>query len=198
MDPPGVREQPPTPRHRLHRPLSDPPAGPAHRHRRNSRCADGSRSPGQGPLPRFLDVSGVRERRGAMGRGAARSRKVRLRAASVLDARPRRRSRSAESAGMTLIHMAIAFALRHPAVTSAIIGSRTAEHLASQLGAADIELSDEVLDKIDAIVPSGTNFSWADAGYTPRRALPTPVDVDAHPPPPDEGCRSCDRRNAIE
>jgi aryl-alcohol dehydrogenase-like predicted oxidoreductase len=73
----------------------------------------------------------------------------------------------ADEAGMSLIHLAIAFTLRHPAVTSAIIGPRTAEHLASQLGAADVELSADVLDRIDAIVPPGTNFSWADAGYVP-------------------------------
>ena len=73
----------------------------------------------------------------------------------------------AEEAGLPLIHLAIAFVLRYPAVTSAIIGPRTAEHLASQLGAADVRLSDDILDSIDAIVPPGTNFSWADAGYLP-------------------------------
>jgi aryl-alcohol dehydrogenase-like predicted oxidoreductase len=73
----------------------------------------------------------------------------------------------AEDAGMTLIQMAIAFVLRHPAVTSAIIGPRTADHLASQLGAADVTLPDDVLDKLDAIVSPGTNFLWADAGYMP-------------------------------
>jgi aryl-alcohol dehydrogenase-like predicted oxidoreductase len=73
----------------------------------------------------------------------------------------------ADDNGITLIHMAIAFVLRHPAVTSAIIGPRTAEHLESQLGAADIQLSDEVLDGIDSIVAPGTNFLWADAGYVP-------------------------------
>jgi aryl-alcohol dehydrogenase-like predicted oxidoreductase len=73
----------------------------------------------------------------------------------------------ADDNGITLIHMAIAFVLRHPAVTSAIIGPRTAEHLESQLGAADIRLSDEVLDGIDSIVAPGTNFLWADAGYVP-------------------------------
>ena len=68
---------------------------------------------------------------------------------------------------MTLIEMAIAFVIRHPAVTAAIIGPRTMEHLESQLTTADVELSDEVLDRIDEIVPPGTNFSYADAGYTP-------------------------------
>jgi aryl-alcohol dehydrogenase-like predicted oxidoreductase len=73
----------------------------------------------------------------------------------------------AEDAGMSLIHLAIAFSLHHPAVTSAIIGPRTAEHLASQLGATDVHLSSDVLDRIDAIVQPGTDFSWADAGYVP-------------------------------
>ena len=73
----------------------------------------------------------------------------------------------AEEAGITLVHMALAFVLNHPAITSAIIGPRTREQLDSQLGAVDVTLSDEVLDKIDEIVPPGHNFSWADAGYIP-------------------------------
>jgi aryl-alcohol dehydrogenase-like predicted oxidoreductase len=73
----------------------------------------------------------------------------------------------ADKAGMTLIHLALAFVMQHPAVTSAIIGPRTAEHLQSQLGAADVTLEASVLDEIDEIVPPGTNFSWSDAGYEP-------------------------------
>ena len=73
----------------------------------------------------------------------------------------------AEEAGLSLIHLALAFVLNHPAVTAAIIGPRTPEHLESQLGSADVTLTDDVLDQIDAIVPPGTNFSWADAGYVP-------------------------------
>jgi aryl-alcohol dehydrogenase-like predicted oxidoreductase len=73
----------------------------------------------------------------------------------------------AEDAGVSLVHLALAFVLNHPAVTAAIIGPRTREHLDSQLGAAELELSEEVLDRIDEIVPPGTNFSWADAGYQP-------------------------------
>jgi aryl-alcohol dehydrogenase-like predicted oxidoreductase len=74
-------------------------------------------------------------------------------------------ARLAEEAGMTLIEMAIAFVIRHPAVTSAIIGPRTMEHLESQLGAADVTLSDDVLDRIDEIVPPGVNVNEADGGY---------------------------------
>jgi aryl-alcohol dehydrogenase-like predicted oxidoreductase len=73
----------------------------------------------------------------------------------------------AEESGMSLIHLALAFVISHPAVTSAIIGPRTGEHLVSHVGAGDITLDSEILDRIDQIVPPGTNFSWADAGYTP-------------------------------
>jgi len=51
------------------------------------------------------------------------------------------------------------------AVTSAIVGPRTMEQLDSQLAAADLVLSDEVLDRIDEIVPPGTNLHPADAGW---------------------------------
>jgi aryl-alcohol dehydrogenase-like predicted oxidoreductase len=71
----------------------------------------------------------------------------------------------AEEAGITLIEMAIAFVIRHPAVTAAIIGPRTMEHLESQLTAAEVTLSDEVLDRIDKIVPPGTNVNPADTGW---------------------------------
>jgi aryl-alcohol dehydrogenase-like predicted oxidoreductase len=73
----------------------------------------------------------------------------------------------AEEAGMTLIHMAIAFVLQHPAVTSAIIGPRTLEHLESYLGSPDARLEPAILDRIDAIVRPGTNIVWTDNGYAP-------------------------------
>jgi aryl-alcohol dehydrogenase-like predicted oxidoreductase len=71
----------------------------------------------------------------------------------------------AEQAGMTLIQLAIAFVLRHPAVTAAIIGPRTMDHLESQLAAADVELPGDVLDRIDKIVPPGVNLNPADGGW---------------------------------
>ena len=61
----------------------------------------------------------------------------------------------ADEAGITLIELAVAFVISHPAVTAAIIGPRTMEQLESQLGAADVELADDVLDRIDEIVPPG-------------------------------------------
>ena len=70
----------------------------------------------------------------------------------------------ADDAGLSLIHLALAFVLRHPGVTSAIIGPRTQEHLESQLGAADVVLADDVLDAIDAIVAPGVSLNPADLG----------------------------------
>ncbi len=71
----------------------------------------------------------------------------------------------ADKAGLTLIDLALAFVIEHPAVTSAIIGPRTMDHLESQLGAADIRLTPDVLDRIDEIVPPGTNVNEADGGF---------------------------------
>ncbi len=73
----------------------------------------------------------------------------------------------ADEAGISLVHLAIAWVLNNPAVTSAIIGPRTMEQLMTQLGAVDVSLAADVLDRIDEIVPPGTNFSYADAGYAP-------------------------------
>jgi len=73
----------------------------------------------------------------------------------------------AESAGLSLLHMALAFVLRNPAVTAAIVGPRTVGHLTGQLGALDVTLTDDVLDRIDEIVTPGTNFSWGDVWAPP-------------------------------
>ena len=71
----------------------------------------------------------------------------------------------AEENGMTLVEMAIAFVVNHPAVTSAIIGPRTMDQLTTQLPAADITLSPEVLDRIDQIVAPGTTPNPFDSAY---------------------------------
>ena len=73
----------------------------------------------------------------------------------------------AEDAGITMIELALGFVLAHPAVTSPIIGPRTMEQLESQLGAAENKLADDVLDRIDEIVPPGTTLNRADAGWDP-------------------------------
>ncbi len=74
----------------------------------------------------------------------------------------------AEQAGMPLIEMSIRFVTSHRAVTAAIIGPRTMEQLESQLGAlAAPALPAEVLDRIDEVVPPGTNVNQADTGWDP-------------------------------
>jgi aryl-alcohol dehydrogenase-like predicted oxidoreductase len=76
-------------------------------------------------------------------------------------------ARLADEAGLSLIHLALAFVISHPAVTSAIVGPRTMAHLDSQLGAADVTLSRDILDRIDEIVPPGINLNPPDRGYDP-------------------------------
>ncbi len=73
----------------------------------------------------------------------------------------------AEQAGISLVHLALAFVIRHPAVTAAIVGPRTLEQLEGQLGAVDVHLSADVLDAIDVIVPPGKNLNDADSGWRP-------------------------------
>jgi aryl-alcohol dehydrogenase-like predicted oxidoreductase len=73
----------------------------------------------------------------------------------------------AEEAGISLIHLALAFTLTHPAVTAPIIGPRTMEQLETQLGAVGVPLSNDILDRIDKIVPPGVTLNREDSGYTP-------------------------------
>jgi aryl-alcohol dehydrogenase-like predicted oxidoreductase len=74
-------------------------------------------------------------------------------------------ARLADDAGITLIQLAIAFVLNHPAITAALIGPRTMEQLESQLAAADITLDEAVLDRIDEIVAPGTTINPADNSW---------------------------------
>jgi aryl-alcohol dehydrogenase-like predicted oxidoreductase len=71
----------------------------------------------------------------------------------------------AEQAGLTLIQLAIGFAKSHPAITCPLIGPHTVEQLQTQLAAADVVLTDDVLDRIDEIVPPGTTINPADSSF---------------------------------
>jgi aryl-alcohol dehydrogenase-like predicted oxidoreductase len=74
----------------------------------------------------------------------------------------------AEEAGLSMAHLAMAFAIAHPGVTSAIIGPRTMEQLDDLLAGVDVRLSDEILDRIDEIVPPGTDVGGPDqSAYLP-------------------------------
>ncbi|CCW10596.1 aldo/keto reductase (plasmid) [Rhodococcus aetherivorans] len=95
-------------------------------------------------IPGRFDISAARNRR-------------KLKAADAL-------ARLAEENGLTLVELAVAFALNHPAVTSVIIGPRTQEHLEAYLKASTVELSSDILDRIDEIVDPGTQFIERDTG----------------------------------
>jgi aryl-alcohol dehydrogenase-like predicted oxidoreductase len=73
----------------------------------------------------------------------------------------------ANAAGLTLIQLALGFVLSHRSVTSAIIGPRVHRHLESHLEAAGVRLSDDVLDRIDELVPPGATLNPEDVGWTP-------------------------------
>ncbi|PRX96830.1 aldo/keto reductase [Allonocardiopsis opalescens] len=68
----------------------------------------------------------------------------------------------AEEAGLRMTHLAMAFAIAHPGVTSALLGPRTMEHLDDLLAGVDIALTDDILDRIDKIVPPGTDVGAPD------------------------------------
>jgi aryl-alcohol dehydrogenase-like predicted oxidoreductase len=88
----------------------------------------------------------------------------------------------ARDAGLSLTHMAMAFAIAHPGVTAAILGPRTMQHLDDLLAGAEIRLGDDVLDRIDQIVPPGTDVGLNEAAYSP----PSILQADLRRRPPTE------------
>ena len=150
---------------------------------RPTRCSCGASSATScrpAPATAWASSPGARSPAGGCpGAGARAARRRRARAPSACpgastsrsrrtpaSSRPPRRSRSSpRRPGLTLVQLALAFVLRHPAVTAPIIGPRTMEHLESQLAALDVTLDDDVLDRIDEIVPPGVDVNPADAGY---------------------------------
>jgi aryl-alcohol dehydrogenase-like predicted oxidoreductase len=82
-----------------------------------------------------------------------------------------RLAKVADAAGLSMIQLALGFVTAHPAVTSAIIGPRTLDHLDSQLAAADTVLSADLLDAIDAIVAPGTDLAPDEKFDTPPSLL---------------------------
>ena len=77
----------------------------------------------------------------------------------------------AAEAGLTMIQLALGFVTAHPAVTSALIGPRTLDHLHSQVAAADTVLSADVLNAIDAIVAPGVDLAPQEKFDTPPALL---------------------------
>jgi aryl-alcohol dehydrogenase-like predicted oxidoreductase len=77
----------------------------------------------------------------------------------------------AEEAGLRMTHLAMAFAIAHPSVTSAIIGPHTMEQLDDLLAGAGVTRTDDILDRIDEIVPPGTDVGTLDQAYLPPELL---------------------------
>ena len=90
----------------------------------------------------------------------------------------------AEAAGLSLTHMAMAFVMAHPGVTSAILGPRTMQQLDDLLAGAEVVLSDEILDRIDEVVAPGT-----DAGPMGATLQSAGDDAGKPAPPSRSGCR---------
>ena len=73
----------------------------------------------------------------------------------------------AGEAGIPMTHLAMAFTIAHPGVTCALLGARTQPQLDDLLAGLDVTLSDDVLDRIDEIVPPGTDVGALDQAYQP-------------------------------
>lgn len=73
----------------------------------------------------------------------------------------------AAEAGLPMTHLAMAFTIAHPGVTSALLGARTPAHLDDLLAGLDVTLSDDLLDRIDEIVPPGTDIGTLDQAFQP-------------------------------
>ena len=93
-------------------------------------------------------------------------------------------ARLAEEHGLTLVELSLAFALNHPAISSVVIGPRTVEHFQAYVAAAAVELSGDVLDRIDEIVAPGTQFVERDSGLDTPSLQPAALRRWASPPLP--------------
>lgn len=57
-----------------------------------------------------------------------------------------------ERLGIPLSHLALAWNVTQPGVTSVIVGSRNPAHIRSNAEAGDVQLDDETVREIDALV----------------------------------------------
>ena len=86
----------------------------------------------------------------------------------------------AAEAALPMNHLAMAFAIAHPGVTSALVGVRTMDHLDGLLTGLDVSLTDDMLDRIDEIVAPGTDIGTLDQAYQP----PSLANPDSRRRPP--------------
>ena len=127
--------------------------------------------PQPGPARRRLAVAPVAHGRcphpyvGRAAQGSLRHDQLR----EPAEARP---AQLADKAGLTLIELALAFVINHPAVTPAIIGPRTMEQPESQLPVADVALTADFLDRIDELVAPGVTINPHDNNYSEAEFTP--------------------------
>jgi aryl-alcohol dehydrogenase-like predicted oxidoreductase len=131
----------------------------------SNRPNNASKRATQGDTERGVDFAAVRRWRTGLGLGrrydmTLPENQAKLRAVDGI-------AELAAGCGLSVIELALAFVLRHRAVTSCLLGPRTIEHLESQLSAADIELDDDTMNRLDEIVPPGVNLNRADGGWLP-------------------------------
>ncbi|MGE2714442.1 aldo/keto reductase [Mycolicibacterium litorale] len=81
----------------------------------------------------------------------------------------------AAEAGLSMPHLAMAFAITHPGVSSAILGPRSMAQLEDLLAGIDVTLSDDLLDRIDEIVAPGTDMGRLDQAYLPTGLSQVPL-----------------------
>ena len=93
----------------------------------------------------------------------------------------------AAEAGLPMTHLAMAFTIAHPGVTTALLGARTMDHLDDLLAGLDVVLADDILDRIDEIVPPGTESasSTRHTGPLPYRTPACAAALSPHAPRPD-------------
>jgi aryl-alcohol dehydrogenase-like predicted oxidoreductase len=78
--------------------------------------------------------------------------------------------------GVSAARVALAYLLRKPAVTSLVIGARTSEQLADNLGAADLKLSDEEMERLDKASEPPLLYPYWHQAKTARDRL-SPADL---------------------
>jgi aryl-alcohol dehydrogenase-like predicted oxidoreductase len=107
--------------------------------------------------------------RGAMGMFSAPEKKHNQRKFDAVE----QLEKVAADTGLSMTHLAIAWTLEHPAVTSTIIGPKTMAQLTDLLGADGVRLDTAVLDRIDEIVAPGVTLVGRDEGYEPPELAPS-------------------------
>ena len=73
----------------------------------------------------------------------------------------------ADEIDLPVTHLAMAFAITHPGVTSALVGPRTMAQLDDLIAGFGVTLTDDILDRIDEIVTPGTDIGTLDQAFVP-------------------------------